>query len=129
MNIIVGEVAAKNISDKYIVLELDTFRSSRSSATDSTVKTFCVIEKLDLGEFFSLTHYQDLHHNLIKNYRKKNWRYCIDAINHLRGKWNGELDSFYENIESRVKTYQVDAPEPGWDGTIVRQPSDDTKSN
>jgi hypothetical protein len=34
------------------------------------------------------------------------------------GKWNGEVDSFYTEIDARVKAYKDQDPGPDWTGII-----------
>ena len=60
----------------------------------------------------------NLHRKLIENYRKKNWDYCEQAIEHLKGLWNGEVDSFYNEIEQRVAKYKEQDPGADWDAVI-----------
>jgi hypothetical protein len=38
------------------------------------------------------------------------------------GKWNGEVDSFYSNLLSRVLEYKETPPDDSWDGAILMQP-------
>lgn len=100
MNIILGDVAKQNISSNYVVLELD--RIKIIGLTDP-ITAYCVVESVPIGEIFTLEKYQDLHANLMKEYYKGNYDYCEDAISYLIGKWNGELDSFYHTLISRIK--------------------------
>jgi hypothetical protein len=44
-----------------------------------------------------------LHENLIEELKKENYKFCLDAIDHLLGKFGGELDSFYTIIQERAK--------------------------
>jgi hypothetical protein len=55
---------------------------------------------------------------LIKNYRAANWKFCEDALEHLQGRWNGEVDSFYSMLSQRIqKQKQVKRPAQ-WDPAI-----------
>ena len=67
-----------------------------------------------------LDQWQDLHENLLAEYHGRNWRYCEDAIEHLMGRWNGVLDSFYNEISGRISQYKVQDPGKDWDGIIDR---------
>jgi hypothetical protein len=113
MHIILGEENIKEIDQKYTVLELDTLRISGEPVT-----AYCLIEELSLDEMFTLDQFRTLHENLIKNYKKRNWKFCEDAIEHLKGKWRGDLDTFYDSIDNRVKQYQQQEPSADWDGII-----------
>ena len=98
MNIIFGENIAA-IESKYTTLELDTFQIG----ADGPVHTaYCVIELIPLEEMALTESMVDLHHNLMQEYKKRNWDYCEQAIEHLMGKWNGELDTFYTELENRI---------------------------
>ena len=116
MNIILGEDNLTGIDEKYMVLELDTIRVRDRDP----IKAFCLIEKMPVGEMFSAENFRELHSNLIANYRLRNWNYCEQAIEHLLGKWNGELDTFYLDLVTRVKQHRESPPGDDWDGTIDR---------
>lgn len=120
MNIILGEENANSIEDRYIVLELD---SLRIAGQPGSIKAYCVLEQLDLGEMMVLQHYRDLHNKLLENYRLQNWKFCQDAIDVLLGRWHGDLDSFYQDLAVRVQALQVNPPGPDWDGTIDKSNS------
>jgi hypothetical protein len=115
MNILLGEENVAQIDEKYTVLELDTIRISGQD-----IKAYCVVEQLPLYEMLTLEQFRDLHENLMKNYKSKNWKYCIDAIEHLKGKWKGDLDSFYDDLNSRILRYLQTDPGNEWDGVIVK---------
>ena len=98
MNIIFGENIAA-LENKYTVLELDTFRIG----ADGPVNTaYCVLELIPLEEMALAESMVDLHGNLMKEYKTRNWNFCEQAIEHLMGKWNGELDTFYQELEKRI---------------------------
>ena len=56
------------------------------------------LEKLDFNQ---LANWTKLHESLIENIKKQNKDFCLDAIEHLKGQFGGELDSFYVNVEER----------------------------
>jgi L-cysteine desulfidase len=116
MHIIFGD-AIKEIPDSFTVLELDTFRRP---GQQETFTAYCVVEKLPLGEFFSLDSFKKIHADLIKFYKQRQWTYCEHAIEGLLGKWNGELDSFYLNLLERIGEYKTNPPSEEWDGSILR---------
>ena len=101
MHIVMGHEIAEELRKRFTVLELETFTEDSKEVT-----AFCVIpaEKIPLGEMTLLNQWTELHANLIKEYYKQNNQFCIDAIEHLMGKFSGELDSFYKEILSRIKT-------------------------
>jgi hypothetical protein len=117
MNIIFGDNVAELAREKYTVLELDTLVMS---GTDQTATAYALVEKIPLQEMVTLDRYRDLHHNLLKEYRKRNWKYCEDAIGHLQGRWNTELDTFYSDLHDRVQGLKTQSLPDDWSGIIVK---------
>lgn len=113
MNIIFGN-QVKDLSDRFTVLELDTFHTAQGPET-----AWCVVENIPLVDFATLEDYRKAHTNLMQAYRERNWEYCFSAIGSLRGRWNGELDSFYDNLELRIKGLAETPPADDWDGLLV----------
>ena len=117
MNIILGKENIGIIDDRYLILELDTVQVA---GHNEAITAYCVIEKLPLTEVVTLEEFQCLHQNLIRNFKLKNWNYCRNAIEHLHGHWNNELDTFYDSIIDRVNKYELEDPGPDWTGVINR---------
>lgn len=107
MNIVLGNENISDIDSKYTVLELDTFVSDEIEAP---ITAYCLVENLPITEMSQLDNLRDLHHNLIKNYRSKNWDFCEQAIEHLKNCWNGELVTFYQDLELRVARLRAQDP-------------------
>ncbi len=116
MNIIFGS-AVNEIPDSYTVLELDTFRLPN---TPDPVPFYCLVEKISLGDFATLEHWKKIHADEISLYKQQQWNYCEQAIEGLMGKWNGELDTFYQSLLERVKQYKETPPPKDWDGILER---------
>lgn len=117
MNIIFG-TPNSDILEKYTVLELDTFRLPDGQLHAS----YCVVEKIPLQEFAMTDALKKVHADLIHYYRQREWDYCLQAIEGLTGKWNGEVDSFYAHLSERIKQYQVTPPPESWDSVILQKP-------
>jgi hypothetical protein len=115
MNIIFGDNVSELAREKYTVLELDTFLIDGQTAT-----AYAVVEKIPLLEMNTLSHYQDLHENLMREYRIRNWKYCEDAIGHLRGRWGTDLDSFYSELHQRIQNLKTQSLSDDWTGAIPR---------
>jgi len=115
MYIIVGEEAAAKVDNKYLVFELDTILYKEDSAP---VKSYCVVdnEHVPLIEVNRIGELQELHQNLIKNYHERNWNFCLQAIEHLKGKFRGELDTFYDDMEKRCGVFTQFEPPADWTG-------------
>jgi len=115
MNIIFGDNVAEHAREKYTVLELDTFKFKETTAT-----AYAVVEQIPLQEMGIVSELLELHTNLMREYHGRNWKYCEDAIEHLNGKWNGELDTFYSELSERIQTLKTQSLDDSWTGIILR---------
>lgn len=116
MQIIFGE-PPKELAEKYITLELDTIQYADNA---EPITAYCVIggENVTLEEVSALKQYADMHKALMNNYRKQNWDFCEQAIDSLRGKFKGEMDSFYDVLELRIRDYKNGNTTSEWDGVL-----------
>jgi hypothetical protein len=98
MDIIFSRAVADQMSDRYVVLELEPH-----SVGEEILETFCVIpaDKIPLTETVMLEHWKKLHSEFVQANKDKNSKLCRDLAEHLTGKWGGELDEFYEIVCSR----------------------------
>jgi hypothetical protein len=117
MNIILGKENVEDLGSKYTILELDTLLIN--GAQDPVI-AYCLIENVPIDQISTMDQYTDLHHNLMSNYRKRNWRYCEDALEHLVGKWGGELDTFYHDMHQRINTLKEQDLDESWTGYIAK---------
>lgn len=111
------ENAIEQLRSKYLLLELDTL----DIPGEGPVTSYAVIssENITLEEVQVLHKLEELHTALMKNYRKKDWNFCRQAIEHLRGKFKGEIDSFYDELEKRINELaEIDLPE-SWTGNVI----------
>ena len=115
MNIIFGADEIPELGDKYTVLELDTFRLPGRS---EPATAYCVVENLNYIDMHKVPERKDLHHELIANYRQRNWKFCEDAMQYLRGFWGGEMDTFYDEIQKRIEQFKQTDPGEAWDGIV-----------
>jgi hypothetical protein len=113
-----GDSLTDDIKNRYTVLQLDTFYFAE---IDQTRVAYCLIETVPITEMIRIDKDIELHNNVLRNYALKNWNYCIDAIEHLKGRWNGELDSFYDSILQRVDKLRDTELDDSWAGIIVRE--------
>jgi hypothetical protein len=116
MNIIFG-TSADTLPDHYIKLELDTFCTADEG---NKVTAYCLIEKLALDEFATMESYKKIHADLIDAYRNRYWHYCEQAIEGLMGKWNGDLDTFYTDLLTRVKQHKENGVPNDWTAVIIK---------
>ena len=117
MNIILGEENINNLGGKYLVLELDTFRLEGNS---DPVRSYALIDSLEFSDLFQVEETRKLHQDLIRDYRSKDWKSCEILLDQLRGKWNGELDSFYEIMSERIVNLKTTGVDDDWDGSIIK---------
>ena len=119
MNIIFGD-SVKQIPNSYTVLELDTLRLLPDN---NLVTAYYEKEKIPLNDYPLIEVYVKLHHNILINYRQQHWDYCEKAIDSLMGKWNGDVDTFYQELLHRITQYKQTPPPSDWDGTHVKTTS------
>lgn len=112
-----GDSITDDIKSRYTILELDTFYFPD---IDKNRTAYCLIENTPIMEMFNLDKFQDLHNNLMRNYRLKNWKFCEDALEHLTGRWNREADTFYETLSNRIAELKEQELDTTWDGVIRR---------
>jgi hypothetical protein len=115
MNIIFKNTTT-NLDQKYTVLDLDTF-----SFPDGSLHTACcVLESIPILELSQTENLKDLHAMLIKEYGQKNWDYCEQAVNHLLGKWGGEVDTFYLELKRRIEQFKDTDLDDSWTPVIPK---------
>jgi hypothetical protein len=112
-----GDSLTDDIKFKYIVLPLDTFYFA---SDDREQQAFCLVETVPISEMIGIDQSVELHKNLVRNYSLRNWNYCVDAIEHLRGRWNRDLDSFYDSVLERIAELRETELDENWTGIIVR---------
>lgn len=101
------------VADRYLVLELDTFRIKGEE-----IPSWCVVDAGDIGlsDMTELAHFKEQHENLIRNYKRGDLNFVEQMLEHLKGKFGGNLDSYYTELYARI---QQEKPEP-WDYVIEK---------
>lgn len=97
MHIIFGQ-DVDDIRQKHLVLELETFIVAGQPST-----AYCLIppEAIKIDEMPDLERLKGLHEAFIDALKRQDWGTVVEGISHLRGKFGGELDSFYAVIEEK----------------------------
>ena len=108
---------SSELEEKYTVLELDTFKIDSG---ESRHTAYCVIENIPLEEMPILKVLKDLHGSLMLEYQNKNWHKCESIIGQLKGKWGGEMDSFYIELASRVAKLKTQTLDINWTAVIEK---------
>jgi hypothetical protein len=100
MDIIFGRKNAEALKDRYTVLELETVEKDGVS-----LEVFCLIpgEKIGIPDLPQLEQWVKLHQDFIHGYQTEQYEYCQQCIEHLRGNFGGEVDTFYDEILRRIK--------------------------
>lgn len=100
MDIIFSRQVAEELSERYVVLELEPH-----IVQDTVLETFCVVpgDKMPMEEMVKLEHWKKLHNEFVIANKEKNAKLCEDLRPYLKGKWGGELDEFYDIVCDRFK--------------------------
>jgi len=111
VKIVVGEKTAEYVRDEYFTLELDKLAVKGKK---EGVYIFTILTKhYDLGLV-------DDHNFMITTYRKKQWNKAILCTAALIGKFDGQMDHYYEAMIARMEEYKQSNNLPkDWDGTFV----------
>lgn len=98
MQIVWDETAAKKLREKHVVLELESFLVEGMTRT-----VYCVIpaEKIGLN-IPAVDGIVALHHEFITAFNAKDYDKCQELSQFLLGSFDGEVDSFYEEILDRI---------------------------
>lgn len=113
MNIIFSDVLGQ-VPENYVVLELDKIRLP----DNKVITSYCVLDQIPLHELMTLEHYRELHNTCVSNYRQKHWDTCEKALQQLKGRWNKQVDSFYEILEDRIANLKNQTLSKEWDGIV-----------
>ena len=99
MQIIFGRENAEKLRERYTVLDLETVEKEGTS-----LEVFCLIpgDKIGLADLPQLDSWTKLHNDFLNGYHTQQYDYCRQCIEHLTGKFGGEVDSFYEEILKRI---------------------------
>lgn len=99
MQLIFGRENAESLRERFTVLDLETLE-----VEGQQLEVFCLIpaDKINISELPNLDKYIQLHNDFLNGYSTKQHDYCRQCIDHLRGKFGGEVDSFYDEILKRI---------------------------
>jgi hypothetical protein len=117
MYIIFGHEQASQLATKYTVLELDTIQTQSSNSTQTA---YAILESTSIGDLFRLEEIKKYHADLMESYRNQQWEDCQRCIALLTGAFKGELDSFYQSLETRIVEYRSQDPDPNWNPVVTK---------
>ena len=117
MNIIFGKENLPAADEKYTILELDTIRIL---PVNQLVTAYCLVDAIPILNMPKAESMKNLHENLLINYRKRDWNYCTQALEHLIGYWGADMDSYYTSLNKRIAKYIEQDPGESFDGIIEK---------
>jgi hypothetical protein len=117
MNIIFGKEQADSMLEKYTVLELDIFQIGN---TADTVTAYCAVENIPIDQLLQVPELKIKHASMIDHYRTRQWVACQAELDQLMGQWNGELDSFYQEVSTRISQFATQDLDSTWSPVIVK---------
>ena len=99
MQLIFGRENAEKLREKYTVLDLETVEKEGHK-----LEVFCLIsaDKVSIGDLPQLDNWVKLHNDFLNGYHTQQYNFCRQCIEHLTGKFGGEVDTFYEEILKRI---------------------------
>ena len=118
MNIIIGADAANEAREKYTVLPLQDIKFA-SHPDMPPVTSYCLVENIPVDELPKLEEQVDLHIKFYENLQKPDFNYCEQALEHLKGKWRGEVDTYYEVMEKSINENK-DVEDLKWDPILYK---------
>ena len=109
MDIIFGRENAERLREKYTVLDLETVTVKDDKGQSVDMEVFCLIpaDKIALPDLPQLDQWVKLHNDFLNGYHTQQYNYCRQCIEHLIGKFGGEVDSFYQEILKRIDAEQA----------------------
>ena len=104
MDIIFGRENAEKLREKYTVLDLEKITVKDDDGKSVEMEVFCLIpaDKIALPDLPQLEQWTKLHNDFLNGYHTQQYNYSRQCIEHLTGKFGGELDTFYEEILKRI---------------------------
>lgn len=117
MHIIFDIDSIDNIKDNNVLLELDTFYLTK---LDQTKTAYCVLENIRIEDLNKIPHLVDLHNQLMSAYKNQQFKHCLNLLPALVGSFNGEVDTFYEDLKTRIVALNDQQLPNNWSPTIVK---------
>ena len=98
MQIVWDKTVVEDIKKTHTVLELESF-----PVNGEMFHAWCVLpaEKI-IAELPTLDRYVELHEAFVQAWQDRNYKLLEDLSEHLMGRFGGELDTFYQEILSRI---------------------------
>jgi predicted phosphoribosyltransferase len=98
MQLVFNRQVAEDLRNKYTVLELE----SVTVPDGRTLEVFCVLPAESIiWEMQAMEDSVRLHEEFINSMRNNDIKSCVELSEQLKGRFSGELDSFYDTVVNR----------------------------
>ncbi len=104
MNLIFGQSNVDMLRQKYTVLDLDVVMLATPAGGSEPMLVGCIIpgDKIPVNELPQLENWIKLHNDMRAGLDREEYNFCKQCIEHLMGKFGGEVDSYYEVVLQRI---------------------------
>ena len=111
--IVLGPITAERVGDEYFVLPLDCIavKGKKEGVNISTVFYNPPREQQPFWE-----HDKEVHAIMLDYYRKQQWSKAIALVESLKGKFNGNMDHYYDLWLERIEEMKNAGLPEDWDG-------------
>ena len=111
--IVLGPITAERVGDEYFTLPLDCIavKGKKEGVNISTVFYNPPREQQPFWE-----HDRDVHGIMLDYYRKQQWSKAIALVETLKGKFNGNMDQYYDLWLERIEEMKNAGLPEDWDG-------------
>lgn len=99
MFIVMGTDNIKDLKDRHILLELETFNKNGEEKT-----AWCVLtpDQIPVTQYAEIERLTGLHNHFITNYNKGDYEQALDALQYIKGQLGADMDSFYVIMEAKI---------------------------
>jgi len=116
--IVLGQITAERVGDEYFTLPLDCIavKGKKEGVNISTVFYNPLPEQKTDWE-----HDRQVHGLMLEYYRKQDWSKASALVEALKGKFNGQMDQYYNIWQERIKEMTNAGLSEDWDGVFRAQ--------
>lgn len=114
--IVLGPVTAERLGNEYFTVELDCI-AVKGKKTGVTI--FTVFFNPNAGAMPEWVMAREQHNEMLAAYRQQNWDRAVELVNELRGKFDGNMDHYYEIWLERIEDMRNANLPKDWNGTYV----------
>ena len=113
--IVLGPVTAERLGNEYFTLELDCIAVKGKK---DGVNIFTVFYNPPEGKMAEWLHNKQLHSMMLDYYRKQEWKKAEALIETLKGKFDSQMDHYYELWLERIEEMRAANLPADWDGVF-----------